>query len=211
MSKNILVLAPHTDDGEVGCGGAIAKFIEEGRNLYYVALSAAEKSVPAGFPKSELRREVKRATKILGIIPENLRVLNFEVRIFPELRQEILDSLIKLREEIKPNIVFSPSLKDLHQDHRVVAEEALRAFKKTPCTILGYEQPWNYITFDTTAFIVLQKKYIEKKVAALKEYKTQKNRHYLTEEALRALAKTRGTQIGVEYAEAFEIMRWVVE
>ena len=44
--NNILVLAPHTDDGELGCGGTISKFVKEGKNIYYVAFSTAEESVP---------------------------------------------------------------------------------------------------------------------------------------------------------------------
>ena len=65
FAQRILVLAPHTDDGEFGCGGSIAKFINEGRQVYYVAFSTAEKSVPAGMPKDILKVEVKEATRLL--------------------------------------------------------------------------------------------------------------------------------------------------
>jgi LmbE family N-acetylglucosaminyl deacetylase len=63
--RTIIVLAPHTDDGEFGCGGAINKWIEEGHEVYYVAFSSAEKSVPEGFPKNILKKEVREATGIL--------------------------------------------------------------------------------------------------------------------------------------------------
>ena len=75
--KNILVLAPHTDDGEFGCGGTIAKFIKEGKNVYYVAFSTAEESVPKNLPKDILKVEVKKATKSLGIPEENLIIYNY--------------------------------------------------------------------------------------------------------------------------------------
>jgi LmbE family N-acetylglucosaminyl deacetylase len=52
--KNVLVLAPHTDDGELGAGGTIAKLIENGANVYYAAFSTAEASVPDGMPKDIL-------------------------------------------------------------------------------------------------------------------------------------------------------------
>ena len=56
--EKILILAPHTDDGELGCGGSIARFIEEGKDVYYVAFSTAEESVEHGLPKNILEIEV---------------------------------------------------------------------------------------------------------------------------------------------------------
>ena len=208
MFKKILVLSPHTDDGELGCGGSIAKFIEQGKNVTYVALSCCEKSVPKEYPSDILRTEVKKATSVLGVNKENLLLYDFEVRVFPEHRQSILDTLIRVREEVKPDMVFTPSSFDTHQDHQTGRQETLRAFKK--CTILGYEQPWNNITFNTLSFIPLQEEHVRRKVDALKCYETQRGRKYLNEEFIRGLAQTRGTQIEEKYAEAFEVIRWVL-
>jgi len=63
----ILVLAPHTDDGEFGCGGSVARFVDEGKEVYYAAFSTAEESVPEPWPKDILKTEVREATKRLGI------------------------------------------------------------------------------------------------------------------------------------------------
>jgi hypothetical protein len=101
-----------------------------------------------------------------------------------------------------------PSLNDIHQDHSTIANEGVRAFKN--CTILGYELIWNNLTFNTQCFIHLEKKHIENKVAALKEYKSQGFRDYLSAEFIFSLAKTRGVQIGTEYAEAFEVIRLII-
>jgi LmbE family N-acetylglucosaminyl deacetylase len=206
VTKKILVLSPHTDDGELGCGGSIARFIEEGYKVEYVALSCCEKSIPKEYPPDILKREVKKATEVLGI--EKPILYEYEVREFPRLRQEILDTLIELRNKLQPDIVFTPSSFDTHQDHRTTMEETLRAFKK--CTILGYEQPWNNITFNTHAFIPLKERHVEKKIEALNCYETQKHRAYLSNDFIRALAQTRGTQIEEKYAEAFEVIRWVI-
>lgn len=209
MFSRVLILSPHTDDGELGCGGTIAKLVESGKDVFYVALSTCEKSIPESFPGDILRREVREAAEILGINRENLMLFNFEVRNFPRLRQEILEALIRIRNEIKPDIVFTPSSYDTHQDHRVVMEETLRAFKG--CTILGYEQPWNNITFNTTAFVPLSEKHINLKVKALLCYRSQLSRPYFNETFIRSLARTRGVQINTEYAEAFEVIRWIVK
>ena len=78
--SRILVLAPHTDDGEFGCGGGIRKFIEEGKNVYYAAFSLAEESVPEGLPKNILEVEVKKATRVIGIKKDNLLLYRYPVR-----------------------------------------------------------------------------------------------------------------------------------
>ena len=206
--RNILVLAPHTDDGELGCGGSIVRFIEEGHDVYYAAFSTAEESVNPGLPPNILEIEVKKATRKLGIRKDNLFIYNNEVRKLNYIRQEILEELILLKKKINPDIIFMPTINDIHQDHYTIAQEGLRAFKDR--TILGYELIWNNISFNTTSFITLNKKHIQAKVNALKEYESQKDKAYMSEEFIFSLAKSRGVQIGKEYAECFEIVRWVM-
>ena len=207
--KTILVLAPHTDDGEFGCGGTISKLINEGNDVHYAAFSACQQSVLKEFPSDILITEVKAATKVLGIKKENLILFDYDVRTFNYKRQEILEDLIKLRARIKPDIVFIPSLTDLHQDHKTIAEEGLRAFKFS--TLLSYEMPWNNITFTTSCFYILDEENIETKVNALKEYKSQAHRPYASENFIKSLATTRGVQIGTQYAETFEVLRYIVK
>jgi len=206
--RKVLILAPHTDDGEFGCGGSIVKFLEEGKDIYYVAFSTAEESVPEGMPKNILEIEVKKATNRLGIPASNLIIYKFQVRKLNYVRQEILEELVKIKKEISPDLVFIPSPNDLHQDHYTVAMEGMRAFKQI--SIFGYEIPWNNITFHTQAFIKLEKKHVEEKIKALKAYKSQSHRFYASENFILSLAKARGVQIGAEYAEAFEVIRWVI-
>lgn len=207
-NKRVLVLAPHTDDGELGCGATIAKLIESGSEVYYAAFSTADESVPKGFPSNQLEVEVKAATKKLGIKKENLFVYKYHVRKLNYVRQEILETLIKLRAEVKPEVVFLPSSKDIHQDHVTVTNEGIRAFKF--CTILGYELIWNNLSFNTDCFITLKEKHVKKKIKALKAYKTQAGKAYMDPDFIRSLAKVRGTQIGVDFAETFEVIRLMI-
>lgn len=203
--KRILVLAPHTDDGEFGCGGTISKYIEDGVEVFYAAFSACQQSVLKEFPSDILITEVKAATQILGIKKENLLLFDYDVRTFNFHRQSILDKLIKLRTDINPDLVFMPSKNDIHQDHHTIAEEGLRAFKFS--SILAYEVPWNNISFNTIAFSHLEEKHIKLKVKALEEYKSQAHRPYANEEFIRSLARTRGVQVSQKYAETFEVLR----
>ena len=207
--KKILVLAPHTDDGEFGCGATIAKLIEDGNQIFMAAFSACEQSVLKKYPSDVLVTEIKNATKELGIKPEDLFLYDYNVRIFNERRQDILQDLIGLREKINPDIIFMPSLQDIHQDHNVIANEGLRAFKFS--SILAYEMPWNNLTFNTSSFVILEERHIQKKIDALKEYKSQSHRAYCNEEFIRSLARTRGVQINAQYAETFEVVRWIIK
>lgn len=207
--KRIIVLAPHTDDGEFGCGGTISKLIEEGHEVYYAAFSACQQSVLPQFPSDILITEVKEATKILGIKPENLILFDYDVRTFGYNRQSILDDLIKLRSDINPDLIFMPERNDIHQDHKTIAEEGLRAFKFS--SILSYELPWNNLTFTTSSFIHLSESQIKTKIEALQAYQSQAHRPYSDEDFLRSLARTRGVQIGTRYAEAFDIVRWIIK
>lgn len=206
--KRVLVLAPHTDDGELGCGGTMARFLEEGCEVYYAAFSTCEQSVPTGMEKNILKKELCNAMQTLGIEKENIKVYNYPVRNFLNYRQEILDELISLGESIKPDMVLAPSIHDVHQDHRVVAEEAMRAFKKV--TLVAYEVPWNNFTFNNQMYVVLEDRHVEKKVSAIACYESQKGRMYTEEEFTKGQAKVHGVQVGKKYAEVFEAVRWIV-
>ncbi|MBU1355211.1 MAG: PIG-L family deacetylase [Candidatus Edwardsbacteria bacterium] len=208
MFKKVLVLAPHTDDGEFGCGGFMTRLVEQGAEVCYAAFSSAEKSLPFGVHPDTLKNELNDALDSLGITVKNRFVYDYSVRDFPEHRQELLEDMVALKEKIGPNLVLMPCFNDTHQDHLTIAQEGFRAFKDR--TILGYEIPWNNKTFNTESFVLLDEKHIQAKVKALKCYKSQLDRFYATEEFIRALAKTRGTQIGTAFAEAFEVIRWVI-
>lgn len=202
---NILVLAPHTDDGELGLGGTISKLIEMGKSVTYVAFSTAQQSVPEGFPKDILKTEVKEATSSLGIKPENLLIYDYEVRKLGYARQEILEELIRIKRASNFDLVFMPSLHDIHQDHTTIAQEGLRAFKNT--NILGYELIWNNLTFNTQCFVKLDERHVKSKIRSLKAYRSQGARDYLSDDFIYSLAKARGVQAGCAFAEAFEVVR----
>ena len=199
------MLAPHTDDGELGCGGLISKAVRLGATVYYAAFSTADESVPSSFPSNQLEIEVKNATKIIGVKAENLFVYKHTVRKLNYVRQEILEEMINLRIQVNPDIVILPSRNDIHQDHSTVTSEGIRAFKY--CTILGYELIWNNLSFRTDCFVALSEHHIQLKINALAAYKTQEGRPYMSPAFIRSMAVVRGTQVGFSFAEAFEAIR----
>jgi len=203
----LLVLAPHTDDAELGCGGAIARFLENGIEIHVVAFSTAEESLPDGAANGTLRREFRRAMAAMNVPADHLIVHGYPVRHLSYHRQEVLEALVLLRREIRPAAIFLPASSDLHQDHQVVHIEGLRAFKDI--TVWGYELPWNHVRFSANAFVTLERRHLEKKWSALQAYESQLElgRPYFSWEFVEGLAIVRGTQVQARYAEAFEVVR----
>lgn len=208
--KTVLVLSPHTDDAEIGCGGTIARMVEEGARVYCVAFSNAVKSLPDRYFGQEevLRNEFNNSLDCLGVKQKRRFLYNFETREFFKDRQEILDLLVQYRMERKPDIVFVPCSYDYHQDHLVIYTEAFRAFKNT--TMLGYEIPGNTRDFTASCFVKLQPIRVAKKLEAIKCYKSQLVKcpeYFLT--SITGQMTLRGQYVKTEYAEAFELVRLV--
>lgn len=205
QNQKILILSPHTDDGEFGCGGTINKLIRDGHEVHHVAFSSAANIIEHGTQNNTLVEEIKSASEILHVPLENLQVFHFQVRRFHEQRQVILDLMLHFKNEIQPDIVFIPSGNDIHQDHQVIHQEALRAFKHQ--TIFGYELAWNLYKFQYQLFIELEELDLAMKILAISKYTSQQHRNYASSQYIESLAITHGVQANTKYAEAFEVIR----
>jgi len=194
--KTVLVLAPHTDDVELGCGGTIARLVEGGAKVYPVVF--AEVGV--------CRKEMERSSEILGM--QESALFDLPIRNLGDHRQKILEGLISLKRSLQPDLVIQPSLNDIHQDHQTVAQEGVRAFKDI--TLWGYEVPWNNLILDAQLFIGLEDRHVAKKIEAINCYKSQKYRVYMDEDYIKGLMTVRGVQVGVKNAEMFNIIREVI-
>ncbi len=192
----ILVLSPHTDDEVLGAGGSIARWAEEGHDVICIAFT------DCGIIK--LIDECEESCRVLGA---KFGIADFEVRNFHNRRQEILDFMLKLKEMYAPDLVLCPSKNDVHQDHQVVTEEAMRAFKH--CSILGYEMPWNNYAFESDYFVKLTDKHVGAKMQAIDCYKSQSHRPYVEHEYILSHSRVRGIQVGSKYAETFQLIRWI--
>ena len=195
-TKKALILSPHTDDAELGCGGTISKMVEDGWNVHVIYFSAVGDRYP------NLAEEAANSGKILGVSHE---ILDFETRFFPRDRQAILQALYDHSRKKSYDIVFTPTTTDIHQDHGVVTSEAKRAFRN--CTLLGYELPWNNLEVNLNCFIPLEERHIKKKILALECYDSQKHNPYFNEKFFRSVVKMRGIQLAKDYAEGFETIK----
>lgn len=197
--NKVLALSPHTDDIELGCGGLLSK-IKDTAEINVIAFSEAQ-PLSTGNPVDEFKQAME-------VINAKYTFLDITPRYFHEYRQEILDHLWNEHQDCDYDLVLCPSSYDHHQDHKVIYEECFRAFKKT--TIFGYEMPWNNRTFSTDIFVKLEKHHLQDKFKMLDCYKTQGERAFMNKEYIFDMARTRGLQVGNEYAECYEAVRVVI-
>ena len=200
--KKILTLAAHTDDVEIGCAATLHKFKDA--DVKVIAFSLA--------PGEDLTHEFKNSMDILKNTRRNGTVdydlYKMEMRELGYNRQKILDILYEESSSTNYDLVTCPSSFDTHQDHKVIRDECFRAFKKT--TIFGYEMPWNNRKFESDVFVEVSESDLKNKLKHFDCYKSQVNRSFFSEEYIRSMATYRGFQCGVQYAEAFELIRMVI-
>ena len=199
----VLVLSPHTDDMELGAGGTVRMIVEAGVEVKSIVFSDCKRSDPKGV----LRKECKAAAAHLGI--KDITILDKKVGTFPAVREEILQLLYDEREKSKDekkefDLIITSWVGDIHQDHKVVAEETIRAFMKNNTAILQYEIPGNCPSFTPNIFVPLSKDQVAQKVDLLNKYESQvERRPYFKENAIKSQVGYHGLRIGQPYAEGF--------
>ena len=200
--KKVLLISAHPDDAQIGAGGTVNFLSKRGAHLTHLIFSRCAKSLPKGITEEQLLSECKRADKILGI--HETEILDFPVRRFNEYRQDILEILWRRRKQ-NYDLMFSPWPFDTHQDHKQLAAEAVRAWKRALPTILFYEIPANCLGFAPNFFFVLSHDDVETKLKALEQYQSQIKRtpEYFSLDKFRSVLSYSGMLVGEEFAEGF--------
>lgn len=193
--NRVLYIGAHTDDIELACGGTIAKSHDE---IHCLIFSVCDNPL--------LHTEFRNTFLSLGIKEQNTRVLNYNFREFYWQQSHILNILLEMRRAILPIKVFSHSINCVHQDHKIVAQESLRAFKND--NLFTYTHPWNG-NGDENHFVELSEEHLNSKIKALANYKSQEHRSYFNPEFIRAQAVYNGIKCGKKYAEAFRIEKLI--
>lgn len=202
--KRVLFIGAHPDDIELGAGALIHNILPH-CEVTCVTLSDNQKNPALQNVKSELYESMA----VLGVPRENVIVEKFETRYLPSHRQEVLEYLLKLRQEISPEIIFVHSEQDIHQDHNVVTQEALRAYRGI--TVLGFDVVRSSHGFFPNFFVEVTEEDVEKKIEALAQYKTYQGKYYFGSELLRATMVRHGALAERPFAEGFDILRVVGE
>jgi LmbE family N-acetylglucosaminyl deacetylase len=197
----VLAIGAHPDDIELGAGGTVARHVKEGDEVHFLVLTFGEKTEKKENRKLEAE-ESARALKVKSLsfgdiedtkVSEGIDTIN------------IIEDAIN---RIKPNRVYTQCLKDRHQDHRNTAYASFSAARKV-AEVFSYESPDSYPDFVPQYYIQISENMMNTKIKALQNYNTQRNKPFLEAEAIKGLAMFRGYQVGILYAEAFEVARVV--
>lgn len=223
----ILVIAAHPDDEVLGCGGTIAKHAAEEADVYTIILG---EGVTSRFPKreeglkskelKELKSYINKAAKILGV--KKTFTFGFPDNRFDTVALlDIVKVIEKVKNEVKPEIVYTHHWGDLNIDHRITYDTVLSACRpikgETVQKIYSFEIPssteWNYPnTFSPNVYVDISET-INKKIEAMKAYKSEIRKwpHPRSIEAIRVLACKRGYEVGLEKAEGFKLVRSILK
>ena len=202
FGRRVLFLGAHPDDIELGAGALIAHIISKAEILC-VTLSDNKKNPDL----THVADEHRRSMQILGVPDQNVIVGQFETRRFPHARQEILEYLIQLNRTFHPEIVFTHTKADIHQDHGTVTEETLRAFRGT--TVLGFDVIRSSYGFFPSFLVEVTEADLVKKLAALAEYNTYSSKYYFDPAITRSTLVRHGALAERPFAEGFDILRIV--
>jgi len=210
--ERVLAIGAHTDDVELGCGAFLSRLVDQGVNVMVAAFSRAEAGLPPGAASDTLEREFRASMACLGLADAQIFMGAIPVREFPAHRQGILDELVSIGRAFDPDLVLTMSSTDTHQDHEVIHQESVRAFRGR--TVLGYEIPWNQRTQTLDLFVEVRRRDIERKAAMLACYESQAqlSRSYVGSDFVLSSGTFRGLQARCDFAEAYEVitMKWAI-
>ena len=204
---NILCIGAHADDIEIGCGGTILKLLQThpGSRVVWVVLTA----------RGDRRKEaVKSAAAFLrGAASTKLVAKSFRESYLPYQGHEVKKYFDTLPHVIDPDLVFTHSRQDLHQDHRVVCELTWNTYRRHQ--ILEYEIPkYDGDLGQPNLYVPLTDEVGREKVRLLMEgFATQRGKRWFTEDTFYGLLRIRGIESpkATRYAEAFYARKVVLE
>ncbi|MBC8108521.1 MAG: PIG-L family deacetylase [Anaerolineae bacterium] len=198
-AKNVLCLGAHSDDIEIGCGATLLRMIEQNPtvNICWVVFSG-----------DEVRRTEAQASAAAYLKPlkgSHIITQNFRDGHFPVAFAEIKQIFEQVKREFSPDLIFTHTREDRHQDHRVIHDLTCNTWRDH--AVLEYEIP----KFDgdlghPNVFAAIAHSVLRRKVELLNEhFKSQLDKQWFTEEAFVALPRIRGIECNspTKYAEAF--------
>lgn len=200
FGKQVLFLGAHPDDIEIGCGALIHNIVNK-TEILCVTLSDNQKNPDL----KKVKNEHLASMKVLGVPEEKIVFGPFETRVFPDSRQDILEYFLKLRKEFKPDLIFTHSKQDVHQDHNTMTDEALRAFRGI--TVLGFDVVRSSYGFFPHFLVEVTEEDVTKKIEALAQYNTYRDRYYFNAELTRSIMVRHGALAERPFAEGFDILR----
>ena len=207
-NKKILVFSPHADDVEIAMGGTIAKLSEDNADITLVTCILPTENSSGEKDQQMIDNRGIEQAKSAGILGAKLHLMNLDGYNFIYNREyvKLFDQLISAHE---PDVVFSCWEHDTHQDHQTLAKILYSALRKNNISYYMYESTnlgggIGSNQFAPQVFIDISGEPLQKKIEALKQYKTYIGN---VTESIIARSKYRGGIIGVDHAESFQVIK----
>ena len=219
---NSLFVAPHPDDELLGCGGTILRKSSQGDIVGWLLITSVTSE--AGWTPqrvSSRNQEIERVREGLSISPNNIFSLGFPAAQLDQIpSSQLIAQISTVFKEFQPQEVFLPHPGDIHTDHRITFEavsactkwfrypSVQRIMTYETLSETNFEQHLTSSTFTPNLFIDVSN-YLTQKLQLLEIYESELGTHPFPRslDAVRALALLRGSQRGVEAAEAFQIIK----
>ncbi len=216
---DILVISPHHDDEVIGCGGTIIKHRKNGKKVFVVYITAGWSGIPEIKSKQKAikirEKEAQNACKILGI--HKIFFLREDDRNIYNRKTEIIEGLIEIIRNIKPNFIYAPHSKEKDIEHRITYEAVKEAvwLSKSPYLpklgqpIKSIQNIYLYEAWTPMENFFLREditSVIDVKIKALLAYKSQL-KYFNLVDSITGLNIYRGSMVGTEkkFAEVFQI------
>lgn len=199
----ILAVGAHPDDIELGCGGSLAKLIEEGSHVTALVLSQGRRGADSRMNRPE---ETRQALERLGV--QDIRVLDFPDTKLHENLNEMIATIEGVLKERPFNRVYTMFEHDRHQDHRAVYQASIVACRGVR-QILCYETPSSWPNFTPILFEEIGTN-LQRKYEALLLHVSQNDRAYTQFDQIETSAKFRGQQVGINPCEGFMVYKFVL-
>ncbi len=220
--NNVIVVSTHPDDEMFGVGGTLLKHAENNDSITWVIITSIFED--QGFSKERIasrEQEIEKVANGIGI--ENVVKLGFPtMSLDSSSLKELIPLVADVFQKYKPNIVYTLNRSDVHSDHRITFDAIFSCTKsfRFPFIkkVLMYEcvsetefaPALSENVFIPNYFVDISK-YIEKKIELASVYESEMGEHPFprSNENLKALATFRGATAGVEYAEAFHLLKYI--
>jgi LmbE family N-acetylglucosaminyl deacetylase len=223
-NEKLLVVAPHSDDEVLGCGGLISKIKKEGGKVFVLIFNLGFEKNDTKESQDKRKQEIKEAMNALKV--DDYHLVHEKADDNRDLDVEPLHSLIEViestsnvsLEKISPTIVAIPTIFSHHQDHVHVHNACIAALRpiSTPVSsvVLSYEAPehsrWSSSGVFEPNFFVEIDDVIENKIMAFSKYNSQIRLGGRDADSIRSQAKYRGQEVGKNLCEAFYVHRFIL-
>lgn len=225
MNKRILIVAAHPDDEVLGCFGTVARLIQEGYEAYTLILGEGKTSrdekrnVQHRYNELEaLNEETQHANHTIGI--KKIFTCNFPDNRFDSVDLlDIIKAILRVKEEVQPDIIFTHYEHDLNIDHQITYKAVLTATRpiknESVKEIYSFEvlssTEWNYpLSFNPDTYFDITST-LELKIKAMQSYTSELCTfpHPRSLEGIELHAKYHGMRVGLSYVEAFKTIRCI--